>query len=102
MKKNPVNIQSYAMAVEFDEEWLHWKAWFPQFPNCATMNGVGKDVDHIMACGFETLEYHIEGIIEDGQTPPNSNYSFELKGRERWSRLVIWVCLDIAKKDASE
>ena len=40
---------------------------FPDFPGCVS---AGKDLDEAARMGKEALEFHVQGMIEDGETIP--------------------------------
>jgi predicted RNase H-like HicB family nuclease len=41
--------------------------YFPDFPGCVSG---GDDVEHLVAMGHEALQFHIKGMVEDGDIIP--------------------------------
>ena len=44
-----------------------WGISFPDFPGCIS---AGSSLDDVLRLGREALEFHIEGMVEDGETMP--------------------------------
>ena len=43
---------------------------FPDFPGCVT---AGKSLDEARRLAFEALAFHVEGMVEDGETIPGAS-----------------------------
>jgi predicted RNase H-like HicB family nuclease len=46
---------------------LGYGIYFPDFPGC--ISG-GDTLDHVVAMGMEALQFHIDGMVEDGDLIP--------------------------------
>ena len=42
--------------------------YFPDFPGCVS---AGDTIDDVIAMGHEALQFHIDGMVEDGEAIPN-------------------------------
>jgi predicted RNase H-like HicB family nuclease len=83
-------------ALIHEDEGPHGRAFgisFPDFPGCVS---AGKTVDEAILRGRETLAFHIEGMIEDGETLPEPRTLDELwkdKAFKAEARDVKRVCV---------
>lgn len=90
----------YAMCIEFIENDKSWSAWFPQFPGCVTAGENTGDIHKIWQCGHEALQFHIDGMLEDGQTIPGPHTGFVRDGDNKSCHAVFWI--EVVWKDVAE
>ena len=69
---------------------------FPDFPGCIT---AGKTIDDARVMAEEALTFHIEGMIEDGETiPAPSSLDEIMKIRENKEAIAFLVDAKIAER----
>lgn len=68
---------------------------FPDFPGCVT---AGKTLDEARALAREALEFHVEGMIEDGDQLPRASILDQVaKEADAKGALAFLVDLDVTK-----
>lgn len=68
---------------------------FPDFPGCVT---AGKTLDEARQLAREALEFHVEGMIEDGERLPRaSGLEQVVQEADVKGALVLLVDLDVTK-----
>jgi predicted RNase H-like HicB family nuclease len=67
---------------------------FPDFPGCIT---AGSTLDEARAMAEEALSFHIEGMIEDGETVPSPSSLDEVM-RERENRDAVAVLVEAGQQ----
>jgi predicted RNase H-like HicB family nuclease len=62
---------SYVAIVEKDPD-SDWGVSFPDFPGCIS---AGATADEAVREAHEALQFHVDGMLEDGETLPDPNQS---------------------------
>lgn len=68
---------------------------FPDFPGCVS---AGSTIDEARVMGAEALAFHIEGMIEDGESVPSPS-SLDAVMKIRENRDAVAVLIDIDQRD---
>jgi predicted RNase H-like HicB family nuclease len=79
----------YAAITEGDAK-RGFSVWFPDFPGCVT---AGDTLEKVYANAHEVLEFHIEGMIEDGDEIPAPRSYF--RGVEVEDKAVLAIRVDV-------
>jgi predicted RNase H-like HicB family nuclease len=58
--------RTYFGVIEAGED--GYGIYFPDFPGCVSG---GDDLEHLVAMGHEALQFHIKGMVEDGDAIPD-------------------------------
>jgi predicted RNase H-like HicB family nuclease len=68
---------------------------FPDFPGCVS---AGSTIDEARIMGAEALAFHIEGMIEDGETIPRPS-SLDAVMKIRENRDAVAVLINVDERD---
>ena len=88
------NIKKY-IAVINKENGKQYGVIFPDFLGCVT---VGKNLEEAKEMAQEALQFHVDGMLKDGQDLPKTKTLDEIKKKYKKAEIFLVVAVKIKTK----
>ena len=88
------NIKKYIAVINKDNS-KQYGVIFPDFLGCIS---VGKDLEEVEKMAQESLQFHIDGMIKDGEDLPRAKTLDEIKKKFKKAEIFMIVAVKIKTK----
>jgi predicted RNase H-like HicB family nuclease len=88
------NIKKYIAVINKDTS-KQYGVIFPDFLGCVS---VGKDLEEVEKMAQEALQFHIDGMIKDGEDLPRAKTLDEIKKKFKKAEIFMIVAVKIKTK----
>lgn len=88
------NIKKYIAVVEKEND-KQFGVFFPDFMGCVS---VGKNLEEAEEMAHEALQFHIDGMLKDGEDLPKAKTLDEIKKKYKKAKIFLVISVKIRTK----
>ena len=88
------NIKKYIAVVEKEND-KQFGVFFPDFMGCVR---VGKNLEEAEEIAHEALQFHVDGMLKDGEDLPKAKTLDEIKKKYKKAKIFLVISVKIRTK----